>query len=76
MHTEFLAFYVPLDEAQGSSADDDCIQSCQSLEACRQVGRLPQGQLFVSFASTHLSHDYRACVDAETDSQSDISRLL
>jgi hypothetical protein len=76
MHTEFLVLHVPLDETQGGSADDDRIQSCQALEARRQVGCLSQGQLFVSLTSTHLSHDYLTRMDTETDSQSDTSRLL
>jgi hypothetical protein len=76
MHAEFLALHVSLDEAQGGSADDDRIQSCQALEARRQVGRLSQGQLFVSHATTHLSHDHLTRMDAKTDSQSDTSHLL
>jgi hypothetical protein len=76
MHAEFLALHVSLDEAQGGSADDDRVQSCQALEARRQVGRLSQGQLFVSLASAHLSYHHLTRMDAETDSQSDTSRLL
>ena len=76
MRAEFLALRVPLNKAQGGSADDDRIQGGHTLEARRQVRRLPQGQLFVALATPYLSHDHLTRMDAETDSQSDTSRLL
>ena len=37
--------------------------ACQSLEACRKIGCLPQRELFLAAAAPDLAHDHQAGMD-------------
>ncbi len=46
------------------------------LEACRQVGRVSQRQLFLPATSAHRTHDDQACINPHADGELDAVALL
>ena len=63
MSPQLLSGKIPTYQAEGGRTDHDRIRRCQSLEAGRQIGRLPQRQLFLAAAAPDLAHDHQAGVD-------------
>src|SRR2546425_4161391 len=73
---EGLADKIALDQLRGGLADDHRIRCRESLESCRNIRRLAQGQLFLPPTPTHGAHHDQTSVDAEPYRQSDAFVLL
>jgi hypothetical protein len=66
---ERLTHKVALDQAGGRLADHDRIRSRQALESCRNVWRLPQGELLLPPATADLADHHQPGVNAEPHGQ-------
>ena len=71
MGAEIVAGKVPLYQAGGGITDHDCVGRGQPLETGGQVGRVPEGQVFVPPAAAHLADHHPPGVDADPHRQAD-----
>ena len=71
-----LADKIAVDQLRCGLADDHRIRCRESLEPCRNIGRLAEGQLFLPPNTTHFAHYDQTSVDAEPYRQADAFVLL
>ena len=71
MGAEIVAGKVPVHQAGGGLTDHHRVGRGQPLETGGQVGRVPQGQVFVPPAAAHLADHHQPGVDADPHRQAD-----
>ena len=69
LRPERLTHKIAVDQVGGRRADHDRIRGRQALESCRNVRRLPQGELLLPPATADLTDDHQPGVDAEPHGQ-------
>jgi hypothetical protein len=76
LRPERLTHKIAVDQVGGRLADHDCIWGRQALEACRNVRRLPQGELLLPPATADLADHHQPGVNAEPHGQAHPVRPL
>lgn len=71
MGPEIVTGKVPVHQAGGGLTDHHCVGRGQPLETGGQVGRVPEGQVFVPPTAAHLTDYHQPGVDADPHRQAD-----